>query len=94
MFKRLFWLGIGASLGAGGSWWLTRTVKQKLQRYVPQRLTSDLATRARAVGGDVRAAVADGRQAMRDQEDHLRAQVEARYAPRRRYPVAGQDRSA
>jgi putative heme iron utilization protein len=81
VFKRLFWLGLGASLGVGGSWWVTRTVRQKILRYAPKRLTSDLATKARSVGGDVRAAVADGRQAMRDQEDHLRAQLEARYAP-------------
>ncbi len=84
MFKRLLWLSIGASLGFGTSWWVTRTVKQKIERYMPARLTAGLADKARSVGGDVRASVADGRQAMRDREDALRAQVDARYAPRDR----------
>jgi hypothetical protein len=82
VFKRLFWLGVGASLGAGTSWWVTRAVKQKIQRYVPARLTEGVATKVRTVGGDVRAAVADGRQAMHEREDHLRTQVEGRYPPR------------
>ncbi len=82
MFKRLFWLGIGASLGLGTSWWVTRTVKQKIERYLPQRLTADMASRARSMTGDVRAAIADGRQAMHDQEQVLRARMDARYAPR------------
>lgn len=78
MFKRLFWLGIGAMLGFGGSWWLTRTVKQRLEQLMPQQLSANVATKARAVGSDVRAAIADGRQAMRDQEEAMRAQLEAR----------------
>ena len=82
MFKRLFWLGVGASLGFGGSWWVTRTVKQKLQRLVPARLSQTVAAKARTVGGDMRAAMADGRQAMREHEDRLTAQLEARYPPR------------
>jgi hypothetical protein len=82
VFKRLFWLTIGASLGVGTSWWVTRTIKQKIERYTPTRLTEGVANKARAVGGDVRAAVADGRQAMHDQEESLRAQLEARYAPK------------
>ena len=79
MFKRLFWLGIGASLGFGTSWWVTRTVKQKIERYMPQQLSSSLATKARSVRGDVRAAIADGREAMHEQEGVLRAQLETRY---------------
>jgi hypothetical protein len=84
VFKRLFWMGIGATLGVGTSWWVTRTVKQKIERLMPARLTQGVATKARSVGGGVRAAVADGRQAMHEQEAHLRAQVEARYPPPRR----------
>jgi hypothetical protein len=84
VFKRLFWLSIGATLGAGTSWWVTRTVKQKIQQYAPARLTSGVARKARSVGDDVRAAVADGRLAMHEQEALLRAQLEGRYAPRSR----------
>lgn len=47
MFKRLFWLGIGAMLGFGGSWWLTRTVKQRLEQLMPQQLSANVATKAR-----------------------------------------------
>ncbi len=82
MFKRLLWLTIGASLGAGTSWWVTRTIKQKIERYTPTRLTQGVANKARAVSGDVRAAVADGRRAMHDHEELLRGQLDARYAPR------------
>lgn len=82
MFKRLFWLSIGATLGVGTSWWVTRAVKQKIERYAPARLTSDVARKARSVGDEVRAAVADGRAAMKEQEALLRTQLEERYAPR------------
>lgn len=78
MFKRLFWLSIGASLGLGGSWWVTHKVKLKIEQLTPARLTESLATKARSVGDDVRAAIADGRQTMHEQEDLLRAQLEAR----------------
>jgi hypothetical protein len=81
VLKRLLWLGIGASLGFGGSWWLTRTIKQKLEKLLPARVKETMATKARSVGGDVRAAIADGRQAMHEREDHLRTQLEARYLP-------------
>lgn len=82
MFKRLFWLGIGASLGFGTSWWVTRQVKQKIEQLTPTRLTQGLAGKARSVSGDVRAALADGRQAMHEQEVVLRARLDARYLPR------------
>lgn len=78
MFKRLFWLGIGVTLGFGSSWWLTRTVKQRLEQLLPQQVRANVATKARTAGKDVRAALADGRQAMRQQEASLRAQMEAR----------------
>jgi len=78
VFKRLFWLGIGVTLGFGSSWWLTRMVKQRLEQLLPQQLRANVATKARSAGNDVRAAVADGRQAMRQQEAALRAQLAAR----------------
>ncbi len=81
MFKRLFWLTIGASFGFGTSFWVSRVVKHTVQRYAPHRVSSDLANAARSLGGDVRAAVADGRIAMHEHEAALRAQLDARCRP-------------
>jgi hypothetical protein len=79
VFKRLFWLSVGVTVGAGTSWWVTRAVKQKVEQYVPARVRQRAARRVRALGNDVRAAIADGRQAMHDQEEVLRARLDARY---------------
>ena len=74
MFKRLLWLVIGAAFGFGVSFWLVRTVRQTVERYTPERVSSDLAGALRQLGTDVRAAVADGRAAMRECEDELKAE--------------------
>jgi hypothetical protein len=75
MFKRLLWLVVGASFGFGMSFWLTRVVKETVARYTPERVSTDLAGALRALGQDVRAAVAEGREAMREQEAALRAEL-------------------
>ena len=77
MFKRLFWLMIGAGFGFGVSFWLIRFVRQTVERYTPERVSSDLAGALRAFGEDLRAAVADGRDAMREREAEIRAELEA-----------------
>ena len=76
MFKRLFWLVVGAGFGFGVSFWLMRVVRQTVERYTPERMSSDLAGALRAFGEDLRAAVADGREAMREREDEIRAELE------------------
>jgi hypothetical protein len=76
MFKRLFWLMVGAGFGFGVSFWLMRFVRQTVDRYSPERMSSDLAGALRAFGEDLRAAVADGREAMREREDEIRAELE------------------
>lgn len=79
MFKRLFWLVVGGVAGFTGSVWLQRRVKQAVERFTPQH-----------VQADVRAAVTEGRAAMREREDELRA----RYAPRvARHSRAGRSRA-
>ena len=78
MFKRLFWLMTGAGLGFGMSFWIMRMVRETVERYSPQRLSSELSQAARGVGLDVRQAVAEGREAMRQHEAELRAQVATR----------------
>jgi len=76
MFKRLFWLMIGAGFGFGVSFWLIRFVRQTVERYTPERVSSDLAGALRAFGEDLRAAVADGRAAMQEREAEIRSELE------------------
>ena len=81
MFKRLFWLVVGAGFGFGVSFWVTRFVKQTIERYSPERVSDDLSSAFRAFGHDLRAAAAEGRLAMREREEELRAAVESRTRP-------------
>jgi hypothetical protein len=76
MFKRLFWLMIGAGFGFGMSFWLVRFVRGTVERYKPERVSNDLAGAVRALGADLREAVAEGRGAMREREVELRSRLE------------------
>jgi len=75
VFKRLFWLAVGIGFGFGMSFWLTRYVRDAVARYTPERLSNELAAALRGLGKDLRAAVADGRDAMREREDEIRAEL-------------------
>ena len=81
MFRRLFWLIVGAGFGFGVSFWLMRFVKQTAERYSPERVSGDLASAVRAFGHDLRAAATEGRMAMREREEELRAAAETRSRP-------------
>jgi len=81
MFRRLFWLVMGAAFGFGVSFWLMRFVRDTVQRYSPERVSGNLADALSAFGQDVRAAVAEGRMAMRETEEGLRAAVDSRSRP-------------
>jgi hypothetical protein len=76
MFKRLLWLMIGAGFGFGVSFWMMRFVRETMQRYTPERVSSDLADALRGLGTDLRAAVAEGREAMHEREAEIRAGLE------------------
>ncbi|MGH9084611.1 MAG: hypothetical protein ACRDYW_04090 [Acidimicrobiales bacterium] len=78
MFRRLFWLMVGAGFGFGVSFWLMRFVRETAARYAPERVSADLADALRGLGGDLRAAVAEGREAMREREAELRDEVRSR----------------
>lgn len=75
MFRRLFWLIVGAGFGFGVSFWLMRFVRETAARYAPERVSADLADAIKSLGGDLRAAVAEGREAMREREAELRSEV-------------------
>ena len=77
MFKRVFWLIIGAGFGFGVSFWMTRFVRQTMERYTPERVSSDLAGAIRGLGQDLRAAVSEGREAMAEAEERIRAELNA-----------------
>jgi hypothetical protein len=89
VFKRLFWLILGASLGFGFSFWMRKVIKQTVERYAPRRLSSELAGGIRALGQDFSAAIADGREAMSAQEAALRAQLESHDGRSRRRALSG-----
>ena len=78
MFKRLFWLTVGISIGLGTSFWVMRFVRSTFERYTPERVSADLADAIKSFGKDLRAAVAEGAEAMREREAELRAQLDSR----------------
>ena len=78
MFKRFFWLTVGLSIGYGTSFWLMRTVRRTVERLTPERLSRDVVAGARSFGAELKAALDDGRVAMREREAELRAQLERR----------------
>lgn len=82
MFKRLFWLTVGLTLGSTGSLWVMRKVRRTIERFAPERLSQDVVTGARSFGAEMRAAVDEGRSGMRQREGELRAELERRRATR------------
>jgi hypothetical protein len=81
MFKRLFWLLVGTGFGFGASFWMMRVIRETVERYKPERVSADLTNAMRGLGADLRAAVAEGRQAMREREAELRAELPASRRP-------------
>ena len=75
MFVRLRWLILGIGIGSTGSWWLRRKVSRTIERYTPERVSSDVAAAVRGLGNDLRAAAEEGRAAKRAREAELRAQL-------------------
>lgn len=76
MLKRLWWMSIGAAAGVGGSWWVTRRIREAANRYLPAQLQDRATTAVRGLGGDLKAAVAEGREAMREREQGLRSEFD------------------
>lgn len=68
MFRRFFWLVLGFVLGCGSSWAFSRRVRRVAQRYVPAEV-------ADRWSGNMRAAVTEGRDAMRAREAELKGSM-------------------
>jgi hypothetical protein len=81
VFKRLLWLVVGVGFGFGMSFWVSRLVKQKVARLSPENVSSEVAGALRDLGRDLRAAVSEGRAAMREREAELRAEIGGGVAP-------------
>jgi hypothetical protein len=47
-----------------------------VQRYSPEQVSADLAGALRGLGSDLRAAVAEGREAMHEREAEIRSELE------------------
>ena len=76
MLRRLFWLLIGMAVGVGASFWVMRFIRETAARYSPERVSADLADAVKGFGADLKAAVAEGREAMREREAELRAELD------------------
>ncbi len=85
--KRVFWLTVGAVAGAGASVRAQRAVKRKVAPYTPEHLPGTIVGGVRSIGDGVRGAVHEGRDAMREHEARLRADLPT--GPRRRGTAAG-----
>jgi hypothetical protein len=72
MLRRARWFGAGAALGIGASVWAGRKLRTATSRYRPGRLATTATGKARVLPENVRAAVVEGRSAMREREAELR----------------------
>jgi hypothetical protein len=66
-------MGAGLALGIGGSVWIQRKAKAMVARYHPSTMADAATGRVRSWPGELREALREGRQAMRDREAELRA---------------------
>jgi hypothetical protein len=83
VFKRLFWLLMGVGFGFGVSFWVMRFVRSTMERYTPERVSSDLAGALKQLGSDLKEAASEGRQAMKEREAELLAELDKRNQGRR-----------
>ena len=79
--RRLFWLGIGTVAGAAGTVWTERKVKERLDALAPDHAVRVAAAKAKDAGRSVVDAVAEGRSAMVEREQELRARRDAARPP-------------
>jgi hypothetical protein len=76
MLRRVRWFGAGAAVGVGASVWARRKLRTATARYRPRGLVDTATGQARGLPGDLRAALREGRSAMREREAELRHGLE------------------
>ncbi|MGZ4690430.1 MAG: hypothetical protein ACXVKA_09880 [Acidimicrobiia bacterium] len=70
--KRVFWLTVGYGAGIGTSFYAARKVKAAARRYTPESLGGRVSASVTSISRDVKAAVTEGRSAMREREAELK----------------------
>jgi hypothetical protein len=83
MPRRTFWFATGATAGFGGAMWIRRRVVRTVRRYTPEHVQAELTSSVRRLGGDVRGAVGEARNAMAQREAELRADLAPGAGPAR-----------
>ena len=78
MIKRLTWFVGGVATGATGVGYAKKKVKQKAAQVSPAGVARSAAQRARQTASHVADAVRDGRHAMAQHEDELKARRDGR----------------
>jgi hypothetical protein len=85
VLKRLRWMVMGVGFGASASVWAQRRLKLLMKSYTPPEVAARAARKsseaAGRTAGEVRTAISEGRQAMRQREAELRHQIEQRQKP-------------
>ena len=78
MSRRLTWFIAGAAAGAAGASYAKRQVKRTASTLAPSNVARSGVTAVRRQGRHIVDAVHEGRSAMRDREDELRARRDGR----------------
>jgi hypothetical protein len=78
VIKRLVWLTLGITVGVLAVLRTQRSLRRRADRLRPERMATDLAEALRALGVDLRKAVAEGRTAMSQREAELNEQLQVR----------------
>lgn len=76
--KRVFWLTVGYGAGLGSSFYAARKVRAAARRYTPDGLADRVSGSVGGTVREVKAAVTEGRVAMREREAELKGGLDAR----------------
>jgi len=76
--KRITWFVGGVAAGATGANYATKKVKEKARQVTPSGVARSVGQRARSTAGSVVDAVREGRHAMNQHEDELKAKRDGR----------------
>lgn len=79
--KRVTWFVTGVAAGAAGTGYAKRKVRATAQQLAPVNVAKSAASRVKGSGKHLVDAVREGRSAMRDKEDELKARRDARVEP-------------